>query len=650
MISTALCNATARKRLHAGAAALAIMFALATTLISSAGAATFYVDNQSPTCSAVGPGTESQPYCTITAAVAARKGADVTIVVKPGVYREQVTIPASGTEAAPYVIRAHGPGVLIDGADDFTNQALWVEPGPAHIPGDHDLQVLDYAWLAPGVTWPAEQVFVNGRRLLASKEVPGLLPAGAFTWVEGEGLYVRVDAVNPGRDEILVGRRASAFRIAAKSWVTIEGFEIDRVDDTGINLYLGCSDIVIARNRITRSNSYGIKSAGGLRILIEGNSVSEGNFHGIGLTAGASNCIVRDNASFLNAQPNARTAKGIHLQGAPDNVIVGNRTHDNQDTGIQVNSGSHNCLLYNNRSWNNGDHGYDHLDATGTTHIHNVAYGNYRDGFSIEGNSPNSQIYNCISVDNGLTTDGFNLWVNAASAVGFGSDYNIFWNSTEQEPVKFITTKYSLLNDYQVASGQDLHSLQANPMFVDSRGGYFMPLKGSPAIDAGNSGVPNWPANDMVGNSRYDDPATTDAGAGPVTFADIGALEYVQAAEDALVELPSPRLSTGSLLTPFHGTQAAGSARVLALSTGFPNPSRGPVEFALDLPNETLVEWTVYDLQGRTVWSEDRTFAAGRAQLRWDGIGSTGEPAATGIYLVRARVDGTQLTRRIIRF
>jgi flagellar hook assembly protein FlgD len=87
-----------------------------------------------------------------------------------------------------------------------------------------------------------------------------------------------------------------------------------------------------------------------------------------------------------------------------------------------------------------------------------------------------------------------------------------------------------------------------------------------------------------------------------------------------------------------------------ALSPGFPNPSRGPVEFALDLPAEAAVEWTVYDLQGRVVRSEGRALSAGRSLLSWDGTTASGEPAATGVYLVRARVAGMQFTRRVIRF
>src|SRR5207249_6934024 len=115
---------------------------------------------------------------------------------------------------------------------------------------------------------------------------------------------------------------------------------------------------------------------------------------------------------------------------------------------------------------------------------------------------------------------------------------------------------------------------------------------------------------------------------------------------DELVQTePAPVMISGpGVIDDRHvallGNQVAGAAGRVALSAGFPNPARGPVEFALELAQESRVEWAVYDVQGRIIWSESRTLAAGRSQLRWDGTAVTGEPAAVGIYLVRARVDG----------
>src|SRR5206468_10686561 len=115
-----------------------------------------------------------------------------------------------------------------------------------------------------------------------------------------------------------------------------------------------------------------------------------------------------------------------YVYGSSNNTLRRNRWHDNQDTGQHLQSGSNNNLSYDNVSWDNGDHGYDHLGASGTIHINDVACGNFRDGFSIEGTSPGVQLTNCIAVENGLTTNEFDLWVDATSAPGFVSNDNIF--------------------------------------------------------------------------------------------------------------------------------------------------------------------------------------------------------------------------------
>jgi parallel beta-helix repeat protein len=486
-------------------------------LVAPAGAseaADYYVDIASPACSNAGPGTEAQPYCSITAALAAHHVPGVTINVKPGVYREQVTVSASGAAGNPIVLRAIGGSVVLDGSDDFSSPDHWV-------------QTADDEYLAEDVTWEPHQVFKDGERLTPSLAAPGSLPPNTFTWVSGQGLYVNADGDDPGEYELMVGRRNYGFNMSTKSWIRIEGFTIAHVESRGIFLNSGCSDIVVARDTVSFADSYGIQAVNGLRVLIEACRSSDNNFHGIGLTAGATACTLRANESLRNSDPEARRANGIHLFSAPGNVLYGNRAHDNQDSGIHFGDGSNNCLAYNNGSWNNGDHGFDHLNVSGTIHVHNVASGNFKDGFSIEDTSPNSRLHDCIAVNNGLTTNHFNLWVNGPSLVGFVSDFNIFWNSTSQAPIKTGVTIYPTIAAYQAATGQDAHSLQANPLFVNEPGGDFHLLAGSPAIDAGSSSAPGWPPLDADGEARVDDPATANTGAGPVLFPDRGAFEFL---------------------------------------------------------------------------------------------------------------------------
>jgi hypothetical protein len=121
------------------------------------------VDASNGACSNLGPGTEAQPYCSIGAAMAAHKGPGITIVVKPGVYREQLTVGASGAAGSPYVIQGRGPGVVIDGADNYANTALWVRS-------------VGNTFVAASVAWTAKQVTVDGARLVPATGTPDAMP------------------------------------------------------------------------------------------------------------------------------------------------------------------------------------------------------------------------------------------------------------------------------------------------------------------------------------------------------------------------------------------------------------------------------------------------------------------------------------------
>ena len=224
--------------------------------VAAAHAAVYYVDQSSPSCSSAGPGTEAQPYCTIAAAVAAHHGPGVTILVKPGTYREQVPLPSSGTAESLFVLRAIGGTVLVDGSDDFSAPTLWVPYS-------------DGIYLAPSVSWSPKQVFVDGARLTPSARATDDLPDNAFKWVTEEGLYVNVGVDNPGNHELLVGRRNYGFNMATKSWITIEGFSIAHTESRGIYLNSGCADIVVSRDTVSFANSYGIQAVNGLRAVIE---------------------------------------------------------------------------------------------------------------------------------------------------------------------------------------------------------------------------------------------------------------------------------------------------------------------------------------------------------------------------------------------
>ena len=480
-------------------------------------AATYYVDASSPSCSPSGPGTEFQPYCTITAAVNLRGKAGNTIIVKPGIYREQVTIRASGAPGDPIVLRAEGPGVIVEGADDLSQAASWVSAGGG-------------VWRAAGVNWKPNQVFVDDVLLQPAADSLAPPPVDRFTWLTGQGLFVNLGGDNPGLRRTLVGARSHNFNMVSRSWITIEGFTALHADSRGIFLQSNCSNVTLIGNTVGFADLSGIALTGGSANVIEGNVSMNNGLHGISLTAGTTGCTVRDNEAFGNADPDVRRANGIYLLAAPANTLYRNRLHNNQDSGLHFGTDANGCVAFNNRSWANGDHGYDHLGATGTTHVNDVSSGNYRDGFSIEGGATGTRLSNCISVNNGILTNDHNLWVEPGSDIGFVSDYNIFWNGSADEPINFLGIEYARIQDYQGVSGQDAHSLQVDPLFSSPAAGDFRLRSGSPAIDAGNSAAAGWPATDAAGQPRVDVPGVPNTGAGPVPYADRGALEYQSSA------------------------------------------------------------------------------------------------------------------------
>ncbi len=492
--------------------ALSTVAVLLTT--STAFAATYYVDAANPSATDGGSGSVSVPYKTIQAAVTARATAGNTIIVKPSVYRETVTFPAAGSSGSRIVLQSSAPGVIINGSDDFSGVNKWV-----NIAGN--------VYLASSVNWVPGQVFKNGARLASSASAPSSLPSNSYRYVAGIGLYVNVGGGNPGSQTLEVGRRANGL-VIGQSYITIDGVKVTQTDDKAVSIPPSPTGVIVQNCTVTFANKFGIQVDGGTSVSLIKNVVGDNNDHGIFVTGGSTSCIVRGNESYGNARPSARAANGININASPSCTVENNRCHDNQDSGIQFYNGSNNGISRNNVSYENGDHGYDHIASTGVKHFNDIAYLNFKDGFSIEGSSSGCTMMNCIAVDNGLTANEVNLWVDAASLTGFVSDYNVIWNSVAGvDPIKINTTKYASLAAYRSAfPSLDSHSKQVDPKWIFPASSNFRPMAGSPLVDAGIGGQSGWSSTDHDGLARQDVSGVSNTGSGSPSFSDIGAYEY----------------------------------------------------------------------------------------------------------------------------
>jgi parallel beta-helix repeat protein len=337
----------------------------------------------------------------------------------------------------------------------------------------------------------------------------------------------------PGASVTLSGQ-PNGFTISGRSWITVNGFSVTGTTSYGISV-ANSSHITLSGNHVSYSGqpirgqtSSGISLSNVTDSLVTGNTADHNTYAGIQLTSGSTRNEVRENVTFNNARVYERAAPGIRLYAAPGNVVDGNVSHHNEDSGIEAYPGSNNTLIFNNVTYNNGDHGIDNFTCTGERVIGNTVFKNVTAGINVEGNSTGATVANNISVDNGIKSPRThsNIRIEAGSTDGTTMDNDLVYLTTPDTILIWNSTSYSSLASFQSATGQEAHGMQADPRWKNPASAEFRVLAGSPAIDSANSGVSGQPSADVDGNPRVDDPATQNTGTGPRAYDDRGAYEF----------------------------------------------------------------------------------------------------------------------------
>jgi parallel beta-helix repeat protein len=354
---------------------------------------------------------------------------------------------------------------------------------------------------------------------------------------------------------VTVGGQIHAFTVS-KAWIVISGFTVSGTTSYGIYLKTA-SHVTVSGNRVTASglpasgsSAQGIYVKDTTDSQIIGNVTDHNSDTGIYLTTGVSNVEVRGNTSFANARQYTRAATGIDVR-SPNNTVIGNIVHDNEDSGIQIYNGAAGTLVADNLSYNNGDHGIDVLNSTNTMVVGNTVYRSTTAGINFEGASGTSAssgatVANNISVDNGLnsTTTKGNIRVDANSQQGTTVNYDLVYLSSAATMATWGSKTYTTLAAFSTASGQERNGLQAQPGWVSAAAADFHLAAGSAAIDSATSLVTGEQATDLDGAARADDPATANIGVGPRTYDDRGAFEYQSDQPPAAALTVSPTSGT----------------------------------------------------------------------------------------------------------
>lgn len=287
--------------------------------------------------------------------------------------------------------------------------------------------------------------------------------------------------------------------------------------NSGYGIYAYGSGNTIAGNEVYKqSTSSGIYSAySDESTVIEDNIVFTNND---GISANQTLSIIRRNRVFGN------TDAGIEVDGYGAR-IEGNYVYSNS-IGIDYNAYSYASLVQNNLVYANTNIGIRVASTSNPRLINNTSYQPVGDAIRLE-NSTNADLYNNIA----WSDAGYGIYVDSASKTNFTSDANLFHQGPGASAYLGFWggTTIDTLADWKTATGQETHSVEGNPLFVDRDGpdnvlGYvttgggfdggpddnFVPGSSSPVIDRAN--IWNAPLLDITGGGRSDDPATANLG------------------------------------------------------------------------------------------------------------------------------------------
>ena len=571
-----------RARLLIVALAAAALVAFNVRGARAADPTVLYVDQNNPNCSDTGPGTSTQPFCSIKPAATLATGGQ-TVQVASGTYAEMVT-PNSGSPGSPVVFTAApGASVTVSGG---TNGFKLVGDSYVTIQGFTVANTASYGFY---ISSSSSNVTISGNTVsnIASNGIylttlsSNLTVSGnTVSGVDGVGIYVNTlsnvtvsgntvsnttsyGIYNRSSSNVTIsgnhvsGTQNHAIYVApSSSSVTVNNNQVSGITGYGIwansssgvgisgntisnttnyglhvdtcsNVTVSGNDVSFAGQRAVDLIKYGIKLTAATASTVSGNTSHDNSNDGIFLDATTNGVRVTGNVAFGNARGYSRAAPGIDIRGY-NNTVDRNVSHDNEDSGFQFYTGSHDNLVVDNVAYGNGDHGIDDLGSTNQRIISNTVYDNVAAGINVEGSSTGATIENNIAVDNGIDsprTEG-NIRVDSTSTTGTTVNYNlVFLSVTGQVMYQWGSVKYGSLQEFRGATGQESHGDEADPAWV-SPGSDFHLLAGSPAIDSADSGASGETNSDLEYRPRVDDPNTRNSGGGARKYDDRGAFEF----------------------------------------------------------------------------------------------------------------------------
>jgi flagellar hook assembly protein FlgD len=86
-----------------------------------------------------------------------------------------------------------------------------------------------------------------------------------------------------------------------------------------------------------------------------------------------------------------------------------------------------------------------------------------------------------------------------------------------------------------------------------------------------------------------------------------------------------------------------------SLHQNYPNPFNPSTTIRYELPEEAMVNITIYDMMGRQVKTlVNGSQTAGYKSIQWNATNNTGQPVSAGIYLYEIQAGKFRQTKKMV--
>ena len=476
-----------------------------------------------------GDGSEAAPFQTIQEGVD-HASAGTQVLVADGIYREEVTFPASGADGQWIQVKAAGTGAVLDGSEILEGE--WnIVPKATQVWSFRLKGVVGYV-ARDGKHF---HQYADMKALLRSRgEAQTTVTEGWFHDTKSGWLYVR-SADDPSGHAWRAAVLDEAFHVDGRDWIWIEGFDIGyygRASGGCGICALNASHLVIRNNRIhnlqkgiyvnweggdpTRGNDTRIEFneisdpgvdeiewdaakgtyAEGTGIILRGHvgAIVRGNrihnfFNGIytGTTAGIDNPEIARDADIYDNTLDHISDDGFEPEGA----CVNHRFRDNRVDTMLV--GFSNAPVTQGPTWVIRNL-FSNFTSTsikwsrnpnGAVFIYHNTF--YTDAPDLNAMSMITIGYNTVMRNNIFQGNGFAFEESLYGSTGMDWDYDN-WHTARDASLphfRWETVDYLSMPLLCAATGLECHGHESPPGFANPLGGDFTLMSTSPNVDAG---------------------------------------------------------------------------------------------------------------------------------------------------------------------